>query len=67
MIIFGLILTTFELSIIFKPAGAVLEIGSSLKPNHHCEIQLAQIHETLCSIDFRLLLSFLNSSIFKFL
>jgi len=25
-----------------------LKIGSSLKPNHHWEIQLAQICETLC-------------------
>jgi len=32
MIIFGSILTPFELSIIFEAAGAVLKIGYSLKP-----------------------------------
>ncbi len=34
--------------IILEAAGAVLKITSSLKPNHHREIQLAQIPETLC-------------------
>jgi len=52
VIIFGSILTAYELSIIFLEAdGAVLKIGRSLKPNHHQEIQLAQIHETLCRIN----------------
>ena len=37
MIIFKSILTTFEASIIFKAAGAVVEIDSSLKPNHRYE------------------------------
>jgi hypothetical protein len=36
MIIFELILTTFEA--FFKAAGAVAKIGSSLKSNHHREI-----------------------------
>jgi len=31
-----------------EAAGTVMKIGSSLKPNHHWEIELAQIHETLC-------------------
>ena len=31
-----------------EAAGAVLKIGLSLKLNHHLEIQLAQICETLC-------------------
>ncbi len=37
---FGSVLTSFEASCIFGDnwAGAVLEIGSSLKPNHHREI-----------------------------
>jgi len=49
MIIFGLILTSFELSSILEAAGAVLTIGSSLKSNHHWKIKLAQIRETLCT------------------
>ena len=49
MIIFELILTTFEASIIFKAAGAVAKISSSLKPNHHMQFWLAQICETICS------------------
>jgi len=47
MIIFGSILTTFEF---LEAAGAVLKNGSSLKSNHHREILLAQISETLCTI-----------------
>jgi len=35
---------------ILEAAGVVLKIGSSLKPNHHWEIELAQICEALCSI-----------------
>ena len=35
MIIFESIWTTFEASVIFDAADAVVEIGSSLKPNHH--------------------------------
>ena len=42
-------MTTFEASIIFKAAGAVSKIGSSLKPNHHLRFYFAQICETLCS------------------
>jgi len=34
-IIFGLLLTTFEASIIFEAVAKVVKIGSSLKPNHH--------------------------------
>ena len=44
MIIFESILTTFESSVIFE---AVAKIGSSLKPNHYVQFQLAQICETL--------------------
>jgi len=33
----------------FEAAEVVVKIGSSLKPNHHGEIKLAQIRETLCS------------------
>jgi len=43
MIIFGLILTNFELCSIFGGSWAVLKIGSSLKSNQHKEIELAQI------------------------
>jgi hypothetical protein len=50
MIIFGSILTTFESRCILEAAGAVLIIGSSLKPNHHWEILLAQIRESLCML-----------------
>ena len=32
-----MILTTFEVSVIFKAVGAVVEIGLSLKSNHHYE------------------------------
>ncbi len=38
MIIFEFILTTFEASLVFKAAGALAKIGSSLKLNHHEEI-----------------------------
>ncbi len=38
MIIFGSILTTFDVSFIFKAAEAVSKIGSSLKSNHHKQI-----------------------------
>ncbi len=38
MIILGLILTTFDVSLIFEAAGAVSKIGSSLKSNHHKQI-----------------------------
>jgi len=48
LLIFELILTTFELSIFIEAAGAELKIGLSLKLNHHREIKLAQICETLC-------------------
>jgi len=34
-IIFGPILTTFESTLFLEAAGAVLKIGSNLKPNHH--------------------------------
>jgi hypothetical protein len=48
LIIFELILTTFEASIIFVATGAVLKMGSSLKPNDHNQVLLVQISETLC-------------------
>jgi len=35
MIIFELILTTFEASIIFEAAEVEVKMGSSLKPNRH--------------------------------
>jgi len=35
-------MTTFESSIVFKAAGAVLTIGSSLKSNHHEQISLTK-------------------------
>jgi len=38
MIILGLILTTFDQALFLDAAGAVLKIGSSLKPNHLREI-----------------------------
>jgi hypothetical protein len=38
MIIFASNMTTFKLSVVFQAAGAVVKIGSSLKPNHHKEI-----------------------------
>jgi len=36
-------------AVFLEAAGAVMKIGSILKPNHHQEIWLAQIGETLCS------------------
>ena len=39
MIIFELILTTFEESVIFKAAGAEVEFGLSLKPNRHYDFE----------------------------
>ncbi len=41
------ILATFKSSIVLEAAQTVVIIGSSLKPNHHREIYLAQIRETL--------------------
>ena len=35
MIIFQLFHTTFEVIVFFEADGAVVNIGSSLKPNHH--------------------------------
>jgi hypothetical protein len=46
MIIFGSILTTFELSSIFGGSWES-KIGWSLKPTHHRAIRLVQIRETL--------------------
>ena len=48
MIIFELILTTFEASIIFEAAGAVVEISSSLQNLNRNQVKLAQIRETHC-------------------
>jgi len=36
-------------AVFLEAAGAVLKIGLSLILNHHWEILLAQIRETLCS------------------
>jgi len=38
MIIFESILTTFKPSIVLEAAVAVVQIGLSLKPNHHKHI-----------------------------
>ncbi len=38
IIIFESFLTTFELSVIFEAAGAVVKIGSSLRLNHRNQI-----------------------------
>jgi hypothetical protein len=35
---FPVILSTFELTVIFEEAGTVVKIGSSLKPNHRKQI-----------------------------
>ena len=48
MITFEPILTNFEVSVFFEAAGAVANIGTSLKPINHMQIKLAQICETLC-------------------
>ena len=48
MIIFESILTTFEASTIFKAAGAVVEISSSLQNSNPNQVKLAQIGETHC-------------------
>jgi len=40
------ILNTFESSIIYEAAGALLKIGSRLKPNYHYQISLIQILKT---------------------
>ena len=37
-IIFKSFLTPFEVSIIFKATGAVVKIGSSLKPNQYKQV-----------------------------
>ncbi len=42
MIIFVSILTTFDLSNVFEVAGAVVKIGSSLKPNHYEQLSLSK-------------------------
>ncbi len=51
MIIFELILITYESIIVFFEApGIVVKIGwIEPKPNHHEQIKFVQIHETLCS------------------
>jgi len=49
MNIFGSILTAFKLALFLEAGVTVLKIGMSLKPNHHREIYLAQIPESLCS------------------
>ncbi len=46
MIIFESILTTFELNIVLKAAGEIVQIGLSLKSNHHEQILIAQICKT---------------------
>jgi len=33
----------------FEVSESILKIGTSLKPNHHNEVQLVQIYETLCT------------------
>jgi len=38
MIVFESILNTFDLSVIFKPSGAVVNIGLILKPSFHMQI-----------------------------
>jgi len=45
-----------------EAAWAVLKIGLSLKPNHHKEVKLAQIRETLCTY-MSLYLSFGNMAL----
>ena len=48
MIIFESILSTFEATVVsfFENAGAVVEIGSSLRSNHHNKFYLAQSRDT---------------------
>ena len=46
---FELILTTFEASIIFEAAGAVVEISLSPHNSNRNQVKLAQIRETHCS------------------
>ena len=36
----------------FEAAGVVTQIGSSLKPNHHNQVKLAQIPGTLWIFQF---------------
>ena len=43
MIILESLMTTFKESI------TVTKIGSSLKPNHHIQVNLVQIRDKLCS------------------
>jgi len=42
------IMTAFEAIVIFKAARAIVKSGSSLKLNHHNEVWLVQICDTLC-------------------
>jgi hypothetical protein len=40
-------LTTFEASNVLEAADAVVEIGTSQKPNHHDQEQFVQLYGTL--------------------
>ena len=51
MIIFESILSTFEASVIFEAAGAVLKISWSLQVTDCNQVKLAQIRETHCTTD----------------
>ena len=50
MIILKSILTTFEASIIFEAAGAVVEISLSLQITNFNQVKLAQIFDMHCSM-----------------
>ncbi len=45
-------MTIFELNIVFEAAGESVKIGMSLKPNNHNKVDLVQIRETLCMLEF---------------
>ncbi len=67
MIIFELILTIFKLNVILRGSWGSIVNGRSLKSNHHKQVQLAQIHETLCTFEELFLLRVVEnwSSIFR--
>ncbi len=45
---FNAILTTFELSVIFKASVRAVKVSSSLKPNHHIIVKIDSITQSFC-------------------
>ena len=45
-----MIMTFFQSNIIFEAAGEVAKIGLSLQPNHHNQVKVVHVPDTLCII-----------------